>query len=434
MLASPLCRADGRDRCRPRRIAPVRLQGTGRLPPAGLIALVCVIQIAGMAPLAVFPALIPVFRDAWAISNTGAGWISGVFFTGMLGAVALGTALTDRLDAKRVFASGLAISGLAAFGFAATADGAWSAGVWRVLQGVGFGATYMPGLKLLTDLLPVGRASRATSFYTATYYLGAGLAYLIALKLQPALGWRATFAWVAAGPLAGLLLSLPLIPAPPRPQRRPATRLLDYRPVLTSRPALGFALIYGLHNLEVFAFSSWLVPLLVFSRSLQDPATPGADGGLGMITALVSVVGLPASIAGNELAQRIGRQRVIIGVMLGSATIGVALGALAGGPYALVVALAFAYSAAIAADSATATAGIVEVAPARFKGTTMSLYAIVGFTGAMVGPVVFGAALDLAGGGQAAGAWLAAFGAIALLMLAGPVAARQLIDLGPIGR
>ncbi len=405
-----------------------------RLSPAVLIALACVIEVLSMTPLSAFPALIPVFRATWGISNAEAGWVSGVFFAGMLGAVAIGTALTDRIDAKLVLIGGLAIGGLAALGFAGTADGAWSAGFWRLLQGVGLGATYMPGLKLLTDLLPVRSASRATSFYTATYYLGAGLSYLVALELEAALGWRWAFALVAAGPLIGLLLALLLFPAPPKPEQRLSTRLLDYRPVLTSRRALGFALIYGLHNVEVFAFSSWLVPLLVFSRRLQEPAALGADWSLGTIAALVSVVGLPASIAGNEVAQRIGRQRVIIGVMMSSALLGVALGALANATYALVLLLTFAYSAAIAADSATTTAGIVQVAEPRYKGTTMSLYAIVGFTGAFVGPVIFGTTLDLAGGDQVIRAWLAAFGTIALLTLLGPLVVSQLIGVDRIGR
>jgi MFS family permease len=405
-----------------------------RLPPAALIGLACIIEVLSMAPLSTFPSLIPVFRAAWGLSNTEAGWISGVFFAGMVGAVAIGTALTDRIDARRVFASGLAIGGLGALGFADAAQGVWSAGFWRLLQGVGFGATYMPGLKLLTDLLPAHSASRATSFYTATYYLGAGLSYLLAVDLEGALGWRSTYALVAAGPLAGLALALLLIPTPPKHGARLETRLLDFRPVLTSRRVLGFALIYGLHNLEVFAFSSWLVPFLVFSRSLQDPATLGLGWSLGTTAALASVVGLPASIAGNEVAQRIGRQRVIVGVMIGSATLGIALGALASTAYALVVALTFAYSAAIAADSATTTAGVIQVAEHRHKGTTMSLYAIIGFTGAFVGPVIFGTALDLGGGDQVVRAWLAAFGAIALLVLLGPLIVRWLIGMGQIGR
>jgi MFS family permease len=393
-----------------------------------------VIEVLSMTPLSAFPALIPVFRAAWEISNTEAGWISGIFFAGMLGTVAVGTALTDRVDARLVLIGGLTVSGLAALGFAGTADGAWSAGCWRLLQGVGLGAAYMPGLKLLTDLLPVQSGSRATSFYTATYYLGAGLSYFVALELEAALGWRSAFALVAAGPLIGLLLAFFLVPTPPRPEQRLSTRLLDYRPVLTSRRTLGFALIYGLHNVEVFAFSSWLVPLLVFSRRLQEPAALGVDWSLGTIAALVSIVGLPASIAGNEIAQRIGRQRVIVGVMVGSAILGVALGALASAAYLLVLLLTFAYSAAIAADSATTTAGIVQVAEPRYKGTTMSLYAIIGFTGPFVGPVIFCATLDLAGGDQAVAAWLAAFGAIALLMLLGPLVVGQLIGMDRIGR
>jgi MFS family permease len=176
------------------------------------------------------------------------------------------------------------------------------------------------------------------------------------------------------------------------------------------------------------------VPLLVFSRRLQEPAALGADWSLGTIAALVSVVGLPASIAGNEVAQRIGRQRVIIGVMVSSALLGVALGALANATYALVLLLTFTYSAAIAADSATTTAGIVQVAEPRYKGTTMSLYAIVGFTGAFVGPVIFGTTLDLAGGDQVIRAWLAAFGTIALLTLLGPLVVSQLIGVDRIGR
>ena len=339
------------------------------------------------------------------------------------------TALTDRVDPKRVFVVGLAIGCLGALGFALSAAGAWSAGAWRLMQGIGLGGTYMPGLKLLTDLLPARSASRATSFYTATYFLAAGLSYLVALELEASFGWVWTFALVALGPLLGLPLALLLIPAPPPGAHRLPGPLFDVRPVLASRRALGFALIYALHNLEVFAFSTWLVPLLVFSRSLQEPRALGLSWNLGTIAFLVSLVALPASIAGNEIAQRIGRQRVIIGVMLGSATLGVVLGALPGATYGLVVALTFAYSAAIAADSATTTAGVVEVAPPGYKGTTMSLYAIIGFSGAFAGPVIFGAALDLAGGDQAPEAWLAAFGAISLLVLLGPLVVHRLIGM-----
>lgn len=246
--------------------------------------------------------------------------------------MAVFTALTDRVNAKAVFLTGLAIGFLAALGFAIGASGPWSAGFWRLLQGVGLGGTYMPGLKILTDLLPARAQSRATAFYTATYYLAAGLSYLTALELEARVGWTWTFGLAALGPLAALALAGLLIPAPPRPETRLESRLLDFRPVLGNRQALGFALVYGLHNLELFAFSTWVVPLLVFSRSLQDPAALGMTWHLGTIAAVISIVALPASIGFNEVAHRIGRQRVIIGVMLTSAAVGLVLGASAGAP------------------------------------------------------------------------------------------------------
>ena len=120
--------------------------------------------------------------------------------------------------------------------------------------------------------------------------------------------------------------------------------------------------------------------------------------------------------------------------MLTSAAIGALLGALSSHTHGLVVALCFVYSIAIAADSATTTAGIIQVAPPPYKGTTISLYSIIGFTGAFLGPVIFGTALDLAGGERTPGAWFAAFATIALLMLLGPLVVRRLIGTAPLER
>lgn len=402
--------------------------------PGGLIAVACVVEILSMTTLATFPSLIPAFRADWSISNTAAGWIGGIYYVGLMLAVALSTALTDRTNAKTVFLAGLAIGAIGALGFALSASGAWSAGLWRLLQGIGLGATYMPGLKLLNDLLPEQARSRATAIYTASYYLAAGLSYFLALELAHRVGWAWTFGLAALGPVSAFVLAALLIPAAPTLAAPPETRLLDYRPIVRNRAALGFSLLYALHNLELFAFSTWVVPLLVFSRSLQDPAALGVEWHLGTIAALISVIALPASVTGNEVAHRIGRQRVVIGVMILSAALGIVLGAAANAAYWLVVTICFAFSALIAADSATLTAGMVQVAAPRYRGTTMSLYAMIGFTGAFIGPVVFGAALDLAGGDTAPGAWFAAFGAVSLLVLLGPLVVRALIGMEQIYR
>jgi hypothetical protein len=54
----------------------------------------------------------------------------------------------------------------------------------------------------------------------------------------------------------------------------------------------------------------------------------------------------------------------------------------------------------------------------------MGLYSLVGFAGGLLGPVVFGSALDLAGGAASSRAWFAAYAAIGAGCLAAPIVAR----------
>ncbi len=380
-----------------------------------------------MTTLSTFPSLIPVFQREWSINNSQAGTISGLFFAGEMLGVTVLTAMTDRVNAKPIFVFSLLLGFLAGIGFALTASDVWSAGLWRFLQGLALGGTYMPGLKILTDHLPQTHRSRGTSLYTATYYLAAAISYLLALEMEPVAGWEWTYVAASAGPLLAAALSIFCIPSTPAPHIRPDTRLFDYRPILKNRRAVGFAILYGLHNMELIAFSSWLVPFLVFSNSVQATGTMGTDWSLGTIAALVSVVALPASVTINEVAQRVGRQRVIIIAMILSAIVGVSFASLSTGPYLLVVGMAFVFSMTIAGDSSTISAGVIHVAEPRYKGTTMSFYSVIGFLGGAMGPIILGGVLDLGGGEHSKTAWIMAFGTIAALTLIGPIVVARLV-------
>jgi MFS family permease len=116
-----------------------------------LIFLMCLAEVVGMAGFAAFPALLPTFLDEWKLSNTAAGWISGIFFAGYVGLVPVLVSLTDRLDPRRIYLASMVLTVAAALGFALLAEGFWSALVFRVLAGIGLAGTYMPGLKILSD-------------------------------------------------------------------------------------------------------------------------------------------------------------------------------------------------------------------------------------------------------------------------------------------
>ncbi|TMH65147.1 MAG: MFS transporter [Betaproteobacteria bacterium] len=106
-----------------------------------------------MLGFSTYAALLPQLRDEWRMSNAEAGVVSGMFFAGYIGTVSLWTALTDRIDARKVYATGslFAAAGSAGFGF--VAGGFASAVMFQVLLGVGIAATYMPGPEPLHRVL-----------------------------------------------------------------------------------------------------------------------------------------------------------------------------------------------------------------------------------------------------------------------------------------
>ena len=391
--------------------------------PAMLILALCVAETLGMATFATFPALLPTFREEWGLSNTEAGWIGGVYFAGYLISVPVLVSLTDRVDPRRIYLVAMALSCASALGFAIAADGVASASLWRFLQGVGLAGTYMPGLKALTDALPEKSQSRAVAFYTSSFGVGSSLSFVIAGELATALDWRWAFILSAIGPALAIVFAFWVLqPRPPAKDAMPLTRLLDFRPVFANRRALAFTLGYTVHNWELFGYRTWIVAFLVFAQSQQPAGAIGLTWSATTLAALVNLIGLPASVLGNELAHRFGRRQVLIAVMAASAVAGTAFG-FSGAtlPFVAVVFLAFVYGWTVIGDSATLTAGVVAAADPRYRGATMAMHSMIGFVGSFIGPLAFGAALDAGGGEQSGCAWGIAFASLSAVILIGPV-------------
>jgi MFS family permease len=379
-----------------------------------------------MLGFSTYAALLPQLRDEWGMSNAEAGVVSGMFFAGYIATVSLWTALTDRVDARKVYVAGSVFAALGSAGFGLAASGFASAVLFQVLLGVGIAATYMPGLRLLSDRVSGPSQSRYVAFYTSFFGIGTALSLAIAGFIAPAYGWRAAFLLSALGPLAAAALVLAFISALPLRGGRWSARALfplrAWQRVLADRPSAGYTLGYMAHCLELFGSRAWMVAFLAFSASLH-----GGDSfpwSLAAIAAVVNLLAVPASILGNEVALRIGRRRWILLVMAASGSSGLMLGWAAPWHWILVLALLVVYSMLVMAESGTLTAGLVAAAPPELRGAAMGLYSLAGFAGGLLGPVVFGAALDLVGGAAAPHAWIAAYAAIGAGCLAAPIVAR----------
>jgi MFS family permease len=396
-----------------------------RLPRSSgaIVAALCIAEIFGMAGFSSFAALLPAFSRDWGLSNTEAGWIGGIYYAGYTAAVPVLVTLTDRIDPRRIYLLSTAIGGIACLAFALLAEGFWSALILRALAGAGLAGTYMPGLKALTDRLAGTAQARAVAYYTSGFGVGASLSYIFTGQLALLFGWRWAFGAAAIGSVVAYVIAAAVLRPVSSPVAQAAPSLLDFRPVLRNRAVIACVIAYAAHNFELFGFRAWIVGFLAFSASLPTHAAFALDPSL--IAAGVTILSLPGSVIGNEIALKCGRRGTIIAAMSLSALAACLIGFAAPLPLVALVPLTLVYAGLVSADSSALTSSVVASSDPRYRGMTMALYSSVGFVGAFLGPLAFGIALDLAGGimgGAGVAGWGIAFAVLGAGVAIGPLA------------
>ena len=373
-----------------------------------------------MAGTMSFQALLPTFIAEWQLSHAQGGWISGIAFAAYVAGVPIVVSLTDRIDARRIVIAFCLVSCVSSLGFALLAQGFWSALALRALNGLALGGTYMPGLKALTDRIEGRRRSRYQSFYTASYSLGSAVSLFVTGVLAQRYGWAFAFAAAGIAPLLAILVLLWRVP-PARPAAREQPQaLLDFRPVLRNRESMSYVLAYAAHCWELFAFRTWLVAFMTFtavahaSRVGETTITTAASG--------ILLLGMLASVLGNEAAVRLGRRPVLIAFMLASTLLAALIGFAAALPFWAMTALLALYGTILMLDSASLTVGAMNAADPERRGSTLAVHTTLGTTMAFLAPLASGLALDLTGGGATVGSWVACFLVLAAGVALGPLA------------
>ena len=384
-----------------------------------LVWAMCIGQVGNLLPHVVVPAvMVQHLMPLWGMTNSQAGLLAAAYAAGYMAAVPLLSALTDRYDARRILLMGSLCSALSTLAFAVLAT-SWLAGmVCWALAGASFAGAYMPGLRALTDRLQAEDTSRSITLYTSSYSMGVGFSFLVSQLVAEAWGWRWSFGITGLGPLIMAFVAWQMSPVRPVPT---GGHLLDVRPVLRNRPAMAYILSYGAHCFELYGFRTWLVAFWTFviarhqGGSLPEPVT---------VSFWASLLAMPASIIGNELSLRYGRQRAITWIQVISALTALSVGLWAGGSAWVLLVLILFYAITVPADSGSLTAGMMSHAQPQFKGLTLAMHSTVGFGLSALSGWMVGLALDSQGGGQEPQAWLAAFGVLAAGVMLGPLALR----------
>jgi MFS family permease len=390
-----------------------------------LILLLSALEVLAILPIASFPALLPDFIAAWGLSNTEAGWIAGIYYLGYMLLVTPAVMLTDRVDARVIFIIGSAVTGISTLAFAVFADDFWSGLLLRAIGGAGQAAVYMPGLRALTDRLKGGEQSRAVTFYTASYSIAISLSFTITGLLAEWYGWRWSFAGIGLGSLIAAILAWILLkPQTPPGAEAGARAGFALRPVLRNRDAMGYIIGYAAHGFELTAMRAWVTAFFVFVLA-RDAALAASLPSPTVLAAIVTLIGLPASLLGNELALKIGRRRALILIMGISGIMGVLMGFTAILPAWVVLLYCAVYFVFICGDSGALTSGMMAAAEPEHRGSTMALHSALGFGISVLGPLCVGFALDQAErmlGGQGVASWGLGLAVMGIGALIGPLA------------
>ena len=390
-----------------------------RFRSAGYTPLMLLAQTCALLGFACYAVVLTTLQEEWHLSNLQSGLIASAFFFGYMLAVPLATALTDRVDARKVYLVGGLSATLGLLGMAFFAVNFWTALIFMAINGAGLAGTYMPGLKILSDRIQTGELTRHIAFYTAFFGIGTGFSYLCSGWILSARGGHYVFGIIALGPFSAFLIVLLLIPPLQHEKWKGPIqiRLHDIFPVdkwklvLQDKNASGFIFGYTAHSLELFASRSWLVAFFAFCTAVTGETFLLAATTLAGV---INFFGVPSSILGNEIALRIGRQKWICIVMVTSAVLGIALACSTGQSWWLIFALAVGHAIFIMADSSTLTAGLVISAKENIKGAAMGLHSLMGFGGGLLGPAIFGFMLDISGSRATQSSWIWAYASVVI--------------------
>ena len=397
--------------------------GPPRSSPVLTIATVCTAQVLAQLGAFTFFALLPTFFREWSLSHSQAGILNGIIFGAYALAVPFIVPLSDRIDPRRIYVCAVGLTTCSHLGMAFIADGFWDGLVFRALTGIGWGGTYMIGLKALADLVEGPAQSRAVAFHAASIGAGGSLSFVLAGWAVDTVGWQGAFQLSAGGSFVALLVMAFAVPG-----RKPAP--IEGRGGISAlirafrnKSAIAYSIGYCTHTWEMFTLRSWVVTFLVFTAA-QGDGRP--DFLIPTVVAMVmELTGTAASVLGNEAAIRLGRRRWILMVMLASIASGAVVGFAAGAGYGVAVTVCVIYNVLIYADSATLTAGAVGTAEPGRRGATLAVHGMLGYGGGFAGPLFLGVVLDFLGGETVIN-WGIAFAHVSVIMVIGVLAIKLL--------
>jgi len=340
-----------------------------------MLALLSAAELLGMSVWLAASAVAPQLRARWGLSAVESGFLTSAVQVGFVAGTLIAAVLNlaDLVPSRTYFAA-TALLGSTANAALIVAPGPVFGIATRFLTGFFLAGVYPPAMKMAATWF---RARRGLAIGTVVGALTVGKAtpYLIG-----ALGGASpeTILGVTscAAALAALMVFAGYHDGPYAFARRPFSWTLVGDVFRRRRWRLVTAGYLG-HMWELYSFWTWIAAWLAAS------ATRAAGGGPPASTSLVAFVAIAVGGAGcvwgGWVADRIGRERLVVGAMALSGTTALAIGLVFGAPLWLVAIVASFWGFFVIADSAQFSALVTESVPLHAVGTALTLQTSLGF-------------------------------------------------------
>ncbi len=346
-----------------------------------------------LLPFTAYVAALPLIRDEWGLSNTGAGAIYSANLAGYAVAALLVLPLTDRVGPHRVLLVSATVSISAHVLFPLLASDVYSASSLRAVDGFGLVGVYMPAVRIVAERFSGAGRGLAVGLIVTAFYAANSASIASTGALLTLMSWRS--AYLAVSLIAAVAIPVAWIALRGyRYERSEASGRLNLQ-VLRLPHVKPLIASYSLHSMELFAAHVWIpsffaATLLARGHSLESAAITAASA-----AGIAFGVGSLGPVMGGAISDRLGRVPAAVVIFGLGGAFAAAIGWLGGAPWGVLVFVAAMYSWLMAADSAVYTTAITEAVPKTMLGSALALQAFIGMAAGAASPVLFGGVLDL---------------------------------------